>query len=194
MTAHRRRPLVIVTAFGPFPGAPVNPTPLILARLTSPCVARRLGLNLAPVILATTYGALPRFAEVVEHLKPDAIVHLGLAGRTKAIRVEALARNRAAPYRRDAVGAAPARVALSPHHPMRLKSLAPTRALKARVAAHAPATVSTNAGDYLCNAIYWQSLASGHRAVFIHVPRPTTRLPIPQMARALEPVMARMVR
>lgn len=193
MTAARRRPLILVTAFGPFPGAPVNPTPAILARLTSPCAQRRLGVDLAPVILATAYGALPKFAEVVERLRPEAIVHLGLAGRTKAIRVEALARNRAAPYRRDAVGAAPDRVALSARHPARLFTPLAARALMHRIAAHAPASVSTNAGDYLCNALYWQSLASGQPAIFIHVPRPSTRLSIPRMAHALEPVLAAVV-
>jgi pyroglutamyl-peptidase len=185
--------LILVTAFGPFPGAPVNPTPAILARLTSPCASRRLGVDLAPVILATAYQALPKFAEVIESLKPDAIVHLGLAGRAKTIRVEAVARNRAAPYRRDAVGAAPERMALNARHPARLSTPLAARALKHRIAANAPAAVSTNAGDYLCNALYWQSLASGQRAVFIHVPRPSIMVPIPRMARALEPVLAAVV-
>ena len=85
---------VLVTGFGPFPGAPFNPTgPLVkrLARLRRPALAE---IKIIPHVFATSYAAvdreLPRL--IAEH-KPRVLLMFGLAARAKSLRIETRARN-----------------------------------------------------------------------------------------------------
>jgi pyroglutamyl-peptidase len=57
--------------------------------------------------------------------------------------------------------------------PQALRSrLDPFRLQVAIQVLHVPSEVSRSAGDYLCNALSWQVIASGVPAIFVHVPRP----------------------
>ena len=55
VTAARRRPRVLVTGFGPFPGAPTNPTLAVLRLLEADGVA---GIDLALAQLPVTFAGV----------------------------------------------------------------------------------------------------------------------------------------
>src|SRR5262245_56415398 len=85
---------ILVTGFGPFPGAPFNPTgPLVekLGRIRRPMLA---DVKIVPHVFRTSYAAvdheLPRL--IARH-KPDALLMFGLAPRAKTLRIETRARN-----------------------------------------------------------------------------------------------------
>jgi pyroglutamyl-peptidase len=193
---------ILVTGFGPFPGAPFNPTaPLVrrLARLRRPALA---GVTLVPHVFATSYAAVDRdLPKLIVRHRPDALLMFGLAPRAKTIRVETRARN-AASILPDAGGAAPCRHSVEAGAPAALTLPAPTRSLLGAVrAARLPATLSHDAGGYLCNYLAWQAAEAARRprgprlAGFIHVPdirhhaRPRaakTRLALDDLTRAGE--------
>jgi pyroglutamyl-peptidase len=168
---------ILVTGFGPFPGAPFNPTtPLVrrLARLRRPGLAEvTLVAHVFPTSYAAVDDALP---QLIARHRPDALLMFGLAPRAKKIRIETRARN-AASILPDVSGAAPHRHGVEAGAPAALALPAPSQRLLGAVrAARLPATLSHDAGGYLCNYLAWQAAAAASRprgprlAAFIHVP------------------------
>ena len=79
-------PTILVTGFGPFPGAPVNPTGPLVARLARV----RLGHGkVVTHIFSTTYAAVDRdLPKLIAHYRPDALLMFGLATKAKSLRIE----------------------------------------------------------------------------------------------------------
>ncbi len=172
--ARSRRLRILVTGFGPFPGAPDNPTgPLVRALAREAWSGATVKAHVFPTRYQAVDRALPR---LLKTFKPDAIVMFGLATRSRAIRVETLARNRIS-HHPDAGGTTPGPCAIQTTAPRILTARAPAAAmLRALTRAGWPARLSRNAGDYLCNYVLWHATcATADRtgpklAAFIHVP------------------------
>src|ERR1700722_14406675 len=85
---------ILITGFGPFPGAPVNPTgPLVAAlarrRIPALCHVRRIAH-----VFPTSYQAVDREMPVLlARERPDALIMFGLAGGSWHISIETRARN-----------------------------------------------------------------------------------------------------
>lgn len=165
-------PTILITGFGPFPGAPYNPTMRLvraLARLRRPALA---DTNTVAHIFTTSYAAVDReLPPLIARHKPDALLMFGLHGRAKAIRIETRARNALA-LLPDASGKALRRGVIAPGAPVARKMpITAQHLLAAARATHLPAVLSRDAGRYLCNYLCWRSVESGVRlAAFIHVP------------------------
>lgn len=167
---------ILVTGFGPFPGAPYNPTgPLVLrlAQMRRPCLANA---KIVPHIFPTSYAAVDRdLPKLLAKHKPDALLMFGLAPRAKTIRIETRARN-AVSLLPDAGGAARAnKIALG--GPSARALPAPVEQLLAAVrAVRVPVIRSHDAGRYLCNYLCWRGTAAAAKiggprlAAFVHVP------------------------
>ena len=172
---------ILVTGFGPFPGAPFNPTaPLVarLARLRRPALA---DLTIVPHVFATSYAAVDReLPQLIAKHRPDALLMFGLAPRTRFIRIETRARNVLA-LLPDAGGAQPRGHAIATGEPHALAMPAPAlRLLAAARAARLPAALSRDAGRYLCNYLCWQAASAAGKkprvAAFVHVPNTSRKL------------------
>ena len=182
---------ILVTGFGPFPGAPFNPTGLLAQRATR---ARRPALadvKIVTHIFPTSYAAVDRVlpALIAEH-KPDALLMFGLAPRASTLRVETRARNTLA-LLPDAGGASLGRWTIAIGKPASIKLRTPGRALLAALRGLRPrATLSRDAGRYLCNYLCWRasetaSISTRPRfTTFIHVP-PVRRGPRRKRDKAL---------
>jgi pyroglutamyl-peptidase len=177
---------ILVTGFGPFPGAPFNPTgPLVerLARLRRPGLA---DVKILAHVFPTSYGAVDRdLPKLLTKHKPDALLMFGLAPRAKTIRIETRARN-AVSLLPDAGGAALVRHAIATGGPAAITLPAPARYLLAAVrSTHVPAVLSRDAGRYLCNYLCWRAVEAANKkggprvAAFIHVPK-VRRGPVPR--------------
>src|SRR4051812_44833262 len=166
---------ILVTGFGPFPGAPFNPTQALagrLARLRRPALA---GITIVPHVFATSYAAVDRdLPKLIARYRPDALLMFGLAGRARFLRIETRARNalalmpdvsRAQPRGRSIVAGEPAALAMP--SPAR-------RLLAAARRSRLPAALSADAGHYLCNYLCWQAAVAARKgpriAAFVHVP------------------------
>ena len=185
--ASRARPLsptILVTGFGPFPGAPINPTgPLVerLARLRRPALA---DIEIIPYIFPTSYAAVDReLPELIARHKPRALLMFGLAARTKRLRIETRARNALA-LLPDVSGQSLRRNSILPGGPATLVLPGQTRFLFAAARnARVPVVLSRDAGRYLCNYLCWRAAEAAQKddgprfATFVHVPA------IPRVAR-----------
>ncbi len=173
-----RRPLrILVTGFGPFPGAPRNPTQALVAGLTR---LRRPALADVAVIghvFPVSYGALDlQLPDLLARHRPHAILMFGLAARTPHLRIETRARNALTTRWPDRDGRynthgviVPARdaMAFGPHT---------RRLLRAAQACGVEAKLSRDAGSYLCNYLCWRALEAARAGngprltAFVHVP------------------------
>ena len=169
---------VLVTGFGPFPGAPFNPTADVVRRLARSRRPEVADVRVVTHVFRTSYAAvdaeLPRL--LGEH-RPDAVVMLGLASRARWLRVETCARNMRSRLLPDVAGEAATSARIRLGAPPTFRGRAPFARLAALTRrAGLPVRLSHNAGRYLCNYAYWRLLEGGNEeplplAVFIHVPR-----------------------
>jgi pyroglutamyl-peptidase len=177
---------VLISGFGPFPGAPFNPSgPLaqLLARRRRPAFA---DVRRVPHVFATSYAAVDReLPALLARVRPDVVLMFGLAARTRHVRIEIQARNAIAQTLPDAHGRRRAAPIIDRKKPRRLKAATPFARLV--TAAHGRGVAvrrSTDAGRYLCNYLYFRALEAAATAPkaplvqFVHVP-PTRRHPRP---------------
>ena len=167
---------ILITGFGPFPGAPFNPTePLVMA------LARRrhpfANVRRVAHVFHVSYEAVDReLPALLAREKPQVLLMFGLAGRTKHVRIETRARNACSRRLPDAGGHVPVSATIAPEAPATRPLRNPgQRLVLAAQAAGVPAALSRDAGRYLCNYLCWRAAeASGAGAprltAFIHVP------------------------
>ena len=179
-------PTILITGFGPFPGAPVNPTTALGQHLARLRRTQLRDVRLIGHIFTTSYAAVDReLPALIARHKPDALLMFGVATRETRIRIETRARNALA-LLPDETGASLRRHAIRPGGPASRRM--PMRAaclFAAARSARVPAYLSRDAGRYLCNYICWRgteaaAAAGGPRlAAFVHVP-PLPRVPRPR--------------
>jgi pyroglutamyl-peptidase len=193
---------VLVTGFGPFPGAPFNPSALLvkaLARRRRPALA---GIELVTHVFATSYAAVDRNLPKLLAQKPDVVLLFGLAGRRRHLCIETCAQNAVTLLFADADRSKPQQGIIAPGEPSSLKGNAPFMRLLSAARGRFPARLSRDAGRYLCNYIYWQALQRAHDGrplvQFVHIPpvrigsqRPKMRRgqSFAQLVRATEAVL-----
>jgi pyroglutamyl-peptidase len=165
---------LLLTGFGPFPAAPVNPTEALVQTLARTQLPRT---KLVTHIFATSYAAVDReLPALLARYRPDALLMFGLAAATPHLRIETRARNALAALP-DVDGSVPAARAIAPGRAAVLRLPTSARALLAAARrARVPVALSRDAGDYLCNYLCWRAaLAERQRgrprlASFVHVP------------------------
>jgi pyroglutamyl-peptidase len=167
--------VLLVTGFGRFPGAPFNPTERIVAALGGGFARRlaRLGWRLERRILPVVWTDLPgELARLDAALRPDAVLHLGLAGRRRTLTVETRAHNRRRPLSCDADGRRADAVTIEPGGAFARPARVDAPRLVVAMRRATPASASNDAGAYLCNLALWESLGRGgaRPVVFVHVP------------------------
>ncbi|HTS39469.1 MAG TPA: pyroglutamyl-peptidase I [Xanthobacteraceae bacterium] len=189
---------LLITGFGPFPGAPTNPSgPLAkrLARRRRPVFA---DTRLFAHVFRTSYAAVEReLPALLTQYRPDAVLMFGLATRTPHLRIEIRARNVASMMFADAERRKPAARLLTRSGVGAMAVRAPrANLLQAARAARVPVRLSHDAGRYLCNALFWRALEAadqrkGPRVVaFVHVPRLRRNLSLADLARGGEAITA----
>jgi pyroglutamyl-peptidase len=168
---------ILITGFGPFPGAPFNPTEPLVARLKRLRRPAFSDVEFTSHIFHVTYATVDRELPLLlaQH-RPQALLMFGLAGRTAHLRVEGRVRNavttlwpdadRTRAHKGSIVGDADARM-FGPHT---------AKLLRAAVGTGIDARASRDAGSYLCNYLSWRAIEAvnkgdGLRVVsFVHIP------------------------
>ena len=164
----------LLTAFGPFPGIPVNPSQLLLERLSS-------NPSLATALLETRYAtAGPQVIEAIDRHRPDLFLMLGVRSKNPAIALERFALNIDDNATPDAAGIARQHQPIIPGAPAAYETDIDVVALRHALSpCPIPIEISNHAGTYLCNHAYYRALHHIHlsrlktRALFIHIPLPS---------------------
>jgi pyroglutamyl-peptidase len=186
---------VLITGFGPFPGAPFNPSAALaetLARRRRPALA---GIERVVYVFATTYASVDRDLPKLFAQKPDIVLMFGVAGRRRQLCIETRARNAVSVLFPDASGHRPRHGVIKLHGPAALAGNAPFACLAG--AAGTKARLSRDAGRYLCNYAYWRALEQvrGTRPLvqFVHIP-PVNTKPRPRRRSKKPPMPAQLLK
>jgi pyroglutamyl-peptidase len=193
---------VLVVGFGPFPGAPRNPSAELVRALGKRRRPALADTHVVTAVLPTNYTAVRNELPVLlKRHDPDAVLFFGLASRTRFLRVERRAVNAVTGFYPDAIGAKLATRTFMPGMPAEL----PVRADVIRLAVAArsagiDARLSRDAGRYICNAALYQTLHAareGNRprlVAFVHIPRPRRRVRLDGKPGRPRPALQNLVR
>ena len=163
--------LILVTAFEPFGGDSMNPSERVLARIPD----RTGGLGIEKPVLPVEFVRAVKLATgEYDRLSPAAVVMIGQAGGRESITPETTGRNIMYGRIPDNAGVAPDHIPVSETGPERLVTSFPVgKIVDALKRLGIPCRQSDDAGEYVCNAVYYGMLEHvGGRvpAVFIHIP------------------------
>jgi pyroglutamyl-peptidase len=185
---------ILITGFGPFPGAAFNPTEILaeeLARRRHPAFAN---VRRAFHVFTVSYEAIDRdLPALLETHRPDALIMFGLALRAKHVRIETRARNAITRGLPDATGQLPLGNKILAGGPASLTLVTPAqRLLSAARSTGLPVSLSRDPGLYLCNYLCWRAAEAARRGTprvtsFIHVPAPLrAALPLRRVCISLD--------
>lgn len=167
---------LLVTGFGAFGEFDNNPSSL----LAPECGCEHC-------VLEVSFKAVDAFLAGLDPESFDALLMLGVAGKAEAMRVETVARNWIGPVL-DVRGERHGPGLLDPAAPPRLAATL----WPAELLADAPLrAASIDAGDYLCNYLFFRALQAfpDKRVGFLHVP-PVSVVAIEEQQRMLGEVVA----
>jgi pyroglutamyl-peptidase len=198
---------ILVTGFEPFGGETVNASWEAAQRLEG----WRSGQFAAVArLMPCAYDAsVIEFIRAIETLRPDAVLMTGQAARRATVSVERFARNLDNAAAADNHGALRRQTKIADSAPERLEATAPVSEIADAIRTSGyPARVSTNAGGFVCNHLYFgalqhlSGLGRATPAVFLHLPATpeqtaprasATRLSAAAAADALRAAAAAMV-
>jgi pyroglutamyl-peptidase len=173
---------LLLTGFESFGDVATNPAQLIVEALAADHAEERFGKSLfTTAILPVEFAAGgERIAALIEAVRPDVILMLGVAAGRATIGLERIALNLDdSPARGDNAGAMPDGAPIEPSGPLALAATIPLVELRAALAAAGiPVAISNHAGAYVCNHVFYVALRTvarlglPARCGFIHVPLP----------------------
>lgn len=169
-------PLILITGFSVFPGAPVNPT----SKLINWCKQADLSCYQADFkfhLFETSYRKVETDLRALsEKLSPAIILHFGLDAKAEGFKLEHLAHNALLQDRPDVDSVCPS-ATVCEEGASRLITSLPITAIEAGLRKRSlPVQHSNDAGGYLCNYLLYQTLNGRFwkkgpaYAGFIHVP------------------------
>ena len=173
----KKRPTVLITGFGPFPGVPENPSATLAFELCHQAQFHWPAYRFIPHVFSTEWQTIQSdLNRLCERENPALILHFGLGAQRSALHIERQARNHASGSE-DASGCVSSSGKIHHSAPDRHQTNLPLFTILSDLQSHGiNAHISSNAGSYLCNYLYYNSLqASSIQARppligFFHIP------------------------
>lgn len=192
---------ILLTAFDPFGGEPINPAWEAVRLVQAP-----EGAELVTLQLPTVFGVSgDRLCAALEAEKPDLVLCVGQAAGRPALTPERVAVNLMDASIPDNAGAMPREQPVLPGGPAAYFSNLPVKALARAISeASVPAAVSNSAGLFVCNQLFYRLMHEIEaryptvRGGFLHVPclpeqaerlqkeKELPSLPLGEIARGLQ--------
>lgn len=194
---------VVVSGFEPFKSEGLNPSGEVAQQLCSNETIARIQeqagaeIRVTPALLPLSFDqAWPTLRHVIEETSPDIIVSFGVKHSARGVNLERCAINMIDADKPDAFNVQPRKVAVAQDGPAAFWTKLPLRRILKSFSDHQiPATLSSDAGTYVCNALFyqlmdWCSHSPNTLAGFVSLPtinetqRNRNGLPIKQMVEA----------
>src|ERR1700730_11833115 len=150
---------ILITGFGPFPGAPFNPTMPLVARLTRLRRPAFSDVEFSGHVFPVTYKAVDReLPHLLTRRRPHALLMFGLATRTSYVRIETRARNAVTMLWPDADHTRVRKGSIAGDADAKLFGPHTAKLLRAAFGTGIDARASRDAGSYLCNYLSWRAI------------------------------------
>ena len=164
---------VLITGFGAFPGVECNPTEELIRSIQSKDSHNGTRHQVLPVSFTTVFEHLNKS---VKAYAPTKILHLGVASEATEVRIETQAVNHMVSRVPDIDGRQPRNARIDRSHPQEHCLAGSPKADSIITSIESmgyPVRRSADAGRYVCNALFYSSLASfgsSKEVTFIHLP------------------------
>lgn len=159
---------ILVTGFEPFGNDAFNASGEAVRQLPARLGEHEVTTAILPVSFAASGQVL---ASLLAEHQPDALICVGEAGGRAAITPERWAANEDHARIPDNDGEQPRSTAIRENAPTRVEaSINPTAAAQALLAAGLEASVSEDAGRFVCNHVAYMAYSQPVPSLFIHVP------------------------
>jgi pyroglutamyl-peptidase len=190
---------VIIIGFGPFPGAPFNPSAALAKALTRRRRPALASIERSVHVFATSYASVDRDLSRLFARSPDIVLMFGVAGQRRQLCIETRARNAVTLLFPDADRHRPENAVIVRGGPAALPGRAPFAPLQSAARTATPAVrLSQDAGRYLCNYAYWRGLEraanGGIRVQFVHIPMMRTKPRQRRRSKQSPPTFSQLVR
>lgn len=161
---------ILITSFGPFAEFKENPSNVVMQMLQQQMKSLEVNHELTFDTLEVSYKAVDLFEKEYENSNYDLVIHLGVATNDNILRFEVRARNERSG--KDVLGKTPERKEIAQDMADLETNLSQSQ-LTEFCSRHPGITrISSDAGTYLCNYIYYNSLfylRSKTKVLFIHI-------------------------
>ena len=165
----KQTPTILITGFGPFPGAPDNPSQTLMEAMAKrePTIGAHNVYGLLPTHWKDLPGAL---GELFTRHQPDFCIHLGYSAVSPGFCLERTAFNQTC-EQPDIDGVAGSCNPVLDEQPAQLTSDAPINNIHKQLSrAGFNTELSNDPGRYLCNMCYFLSLTRSRSSLFVHIP------------------------
>lgn len=204
---------VIFSGFDPYPGVDINPALIVPDTLAAEGISAHphdfddplhdVHINIHAVHMPVSFTkAWPTLRSAIDELQPQIVIASGLKRPARGILLERCATNRKDITRPDVDNVIPSKRVIDPEGPAAYWTGLPLRAiLRAFAADNIPATLSSDAGTYVCNALFYAlqewAAAQSQRTLcgFVNLPlvndqpNPQHGLPLTQQITAARDVV-----
>mgnify|MGYP000849236075 CR=1 FL=1 len=154
---------VVVCGFDPYENITVNPSREVCLALDREGVTADrsdLAIGVTSALLPLSFqNAWPKLQETLEKVHPDIVIATGLKTHAQSVMLERCATNFIDATKPDADDVQPRRLPIIPHAPEAYWTHLPLHAILGRFAKHdIPASLSSDAGTFVCNSLFYQLL------------------------------------
>ncbi len=199
---------VVISGFDHYDGIEVNPSYEVPRLLAQRGVGELDGVELAisTVSLPVSFSkAWPLLDQAIETAKPDIVIATGLKRAARGILLERCATNIMDSNKPDIDNTTPRRAPIDPNGPAAYWTRLPLRAILGDFTHDSiPATLSSDAGTFVCNSLFynllnWASSQEKVLAGFVSLPmvneepHPQRGLPLEQLVQACADVVRKSV-
>jgi len=168
----------LLTGFEPFGGDRLNPSEMVVRRFSEVGTSELPGLEIHTVVLPVSFRRAGMVLRgLLDELKPDIYIGLGLSAGISFVTVERVAINVKDARIPDNDGEQPVDEPIDPDGPAAYFTTLPKKAIVRRLRESGiPAAISNSAGTFLCNYVTYISLHYSarygypRRAGFMHLP------------------------
>lgn len=168
----------LLTGFEPFGGDRLNPSEMVVRRFSEVGTSELPGLEIHTVVLPVSFRRAGMVLRgLLDELKPDIYIGLGLSAGISYVTVERVAINVKDARIPDNDGEQPVDEPIDPDGPAAYFTTLPKKAIVRRLRESGiPAAISNSAGTFLCNYVTYISLHYSarygypRRAGFMHLP------------------------
>lgn len=190
---------VVISGFEHYDDVSVNPSYEVPRILSEQGIEGLdgVGLSISTVGLPVSFSkAWPLLSETIEEAKPDIVIATGLKRAARGVLLERCATNIMDSSKPDVDNAAPSLVSIDPDGPAAYWTRLPLRAILGEFTHDSiPATLSSDAGTFVCNSLFynllnWASSQDKVLAGFVSLPvaneepHPKRGLPMSQLVQA----------
>lgn len=163
---------IVISGFDPYEGVDVNPAMLVPQALAerwrdpsadeAGCddLLQDVDVAISTVMLPVSFAnAWPALLDTIEKAQPDIIIATGLERSSRGILLERCATNLMDAAKPDADNVIPSRRPINPEGPAAYWTRLPLRSILKDFAKHEiPATLSSDAGTFVCNSLFYHLL------------------------------------